>query len=254
MKLVLTGTGTSQGIPVIACRCEVCTSTAPEDRRLRTAAFLEKDGTHVAIDAGPDFRQQMLNLQINHLDALIITHEHNDHVAGLDDIRPFNFIQGKPLQVFALPRVARQIKYRFAYIFDDNPYPGVPSIRLTEIQPHQMLTIANLKIMPFLVTHGDMDVLALRTENLVYITDANAIPEASTLIIQGAETMVINALHHRRHHAHFSLDQAVEQIRRFGIRTAYLTHISHQMGRHHNINKTLPPGIFLGFDGQIIRN
>lgn len=252
MKLVLTGTGTSQGIPVIACRCKVCVSVNPNDRRLRTAALLEKNGTQVAIDAGPDFRQQMLNLNISHLDALIITHEHNDHVAGLDDIRPFNFIQRKSLRVFALPRVVREIRQRFAYIFSSTPYPGAPIIDLQEIKPYHELTIGNLTLMPFIVSHGDIDVLAFRTEGLIYITDANSIPLRSQEIIYGADTMVINALHQRKHHAHFNLDQAVEQVKIFGIKKAFLTHISHQMGLHDEVNKVLPNGISLAFDGQII--
>lgn len=252
MKLVLTGTGTSQGIPVIGCRCEVCTSTDPKDTRLRTAAFLSDGHTNIAIDAGPDFRQQMLKLGIDHLDGLILTHEHNDHVAGLDDIRPFNFIQHHPLRVYALKRVADEIKTRFAYIFADRPYPGAPQIELVEIDPYKEFTIGDVKITPFTVMHGEMEILGLRNGTLAYITDANFIPPKSINMIEGIQILIINALHHERHHSHFNLSEAIEQVKVGKIPKAFFTHISHRMGLHGEVNFGLPKGIELGYDGLTI--
>ncbi|MBK8502797.1 MAG: MBL fold metallo-hydrolase [Saprospiraceae bacterium] len=251
--MVLTGTGTSQGIPVIGCRCEVCISKDERDKRLRTAAFIAYEGTHVAVDAGPDFRQQMLNLGITHLDALIITHEHNDHVAGLDDIRPFNFIQRKPLKVYTLQRVADEIRRRFAYIFSQNPYPGAPTIEMIVIKPYEMIEIGALSIMPLLVKHGDMEVLAMRSGAVAYVTDANEIPSRSMQLLQGTDNVVINALHHRSHHSHFNLLEAMRVAKQIGAKNAYFTHISHQMGLHAEVNQKLPAGFSLGFDQQTIR-
>ena len=248
MRIVITGTGTSQGIPVIGCHCEVCESNNPKDKRLRTAAFLEHRGTNLAIDAGPDFRQQMLRLGINRLDALILTHEHNDHVAGLDDIRPFNFIQKEPLKVFALPRVARDIQQRFQYIFSDQGYPGAPQVRLVHVEPYQVLMFGEMKILPFIVQHGNLEVLGFRCGSLVYITDANAIPPESSAIVKGADSLVINALHHRKHHSHFNLEQALMQAQMHKVKQVYFTHISHRMGLHDTIDKQLPNGANLAYD------
>jgi phosphoribosyl 1,2-cyclic phosphate phosphodiesterase len=220
---------------------------------LRTAAFIADGGTNIAIDAGPDFRQQMLRLGIVHLDALIITHEHNDHVAGLDDIRPFNFIQRKPLKVYTLQRVADEIRHRFAYIFSKNPYPGAPTIEMIIIKPYESIQIGALSMMPLLVKHGDMEVLAIRFGALAYLTDAKEIPTRSMQLLQGTTNVVINALHHRPHHSHFTLLEAIEAAEKIGAKNAYFTHISHHMGLHAIVNQKLPEGFSLGFDQQTIR-
>ena len=248
----MTGTGTSQGVPVIGCTCPVCLSDDPRDVRLRSAAFISSEGTHVAIDAGPDFRQQMLLHQVRYLDGLLITHEHNDHVAGLDDIRPFNFIQKQPLLVFALDRVCKDIRQRFAYIFSEISYPGAPEIELIKITPYQQLQIGKLRLIPFLVQHGPIDVLAFRSGPFVYITDANHIPKRSKLVIQGAKVMVINALHHKAHHSHFNLEQAILQAKELGIERVFFTHISHQMGLYEEVSRSLPPGVSLACDNFIM--
>lgn len=253
MKIVLTGTGTSQGIPVIGCHCEVCRSPDPKDKRLRTAAFIRCQDSHLAIDAGPDFRQQMLDLDIDHLDALVITHEHNDHVAGLDDIRPFNFKQGRPLKVYALPRVAQDIRRRFAYIFSEHPYPGAPQIDLIDLKPYELYRVGHINFTPFMVKHGDIDIVGVHCGKVCYITDANQIPSESERFLQASEILVLNALHHRRHHSHFNLQEAIDLVHRYEIPKAYLIHISHHMGLHQEINKKLPAGIELAYDGQIIR-
>jgi phosphoribosyl 1,2-cyclic phosphate phosphodiesterase len=246
--VVLTGTGTSQGVPVIGCDCPVCGSPDPRDKRLRSAVFLQSGITNIAVDAGPDFRQQMLRLRINHLDALLLTHEHNDHVAGLDDIRPFNFLQKKPLKVFALPNVAKEIRNRFKYIFAEHVYPGAPQIQLIEMQPYQILEIGQVKLMPFLVTHGLISVLGFRSGDFVYITDANDIPSRSSAIISGAKIMILNALHHKAHHSHFNLQQAIFEARKHHIGQTYLTHVSHQMGTYAETSLILPDGVSLAYD------
>ena len=248
----MTGSGTSQGVPVIGCDCPVCSSPDPRDKRLRSALFLQSGITNVAIDAGPDFRQQMLRLKISQLDALIVTHEHNDHVAGLDDIRPFNFLQKKPLKVFALPRVASEIKDRFRYIFADHTYPGAPQIQLIELQPYQALEIGQIVLMPFLVDHGSISVLGFRTGDFVYITDANGIPSRSRAIIDSAKVMIINALHHRTHHSHFNLEQAISEAHKHHIGKTYLTHVSHQMGTHVETSLTLPDAVSLAYDEMVL--
>jgi len=204
------------------------------------------------VDAGPDFRQQMLSNQVRHLDGLLITHEHNDHVAGLDDIRPFNFIQKQPLRVFALDRVCKDLRKRFAYIFSGIAYPGAPQVELIEVSPYKQLEIGKLKLMPFVVQHGQIDVLAFRSGPFVYITDANYIPERSKRLIEGAEVMVINALHHKTHHSHFNLEQAIKQATDLGVAQVFFTHVSHQMGLVDEVTAKLPAGANLAYDNFIM--
>ncbi len=249
MKVTLTGTGTSQGVPVIGCKCDVCTSDDSKDQRLRTAAVISKGKTQIAIDAGPDFRQQMLSSQIDHLDSLFITHEHNDHVAGLDDIRPFNFMQRSALSVFAFKNVLNKIRSRFDYVFAENVYPGAPSIDLIECEPFLEVRIGDLTLLPLVLRHGQLDVLGLKCGSFVYITDANEIPQETGEQIRGADVMVINALHHREHHSHFSLKEAIDQADKWHIGRIYITHISHRMGLYREIQPTMPSHINLAYDG-----
>ncbi|MBX2814362.1 MAG: MBL fold metallo-hydrolase [Saprospiraceae bacterium] len=249
MKLVLTGTGTSQGIPVLGCTCDVCNSKDSRDFRLRTAALLMSDNANIALDVGPDFRAQMLAAGTSRLDAVFVTHEHNDHVIGLDDVRPYNFKQKSSIPLFALPRVLTEIQTRFAYIFAEKPYPGAPTIDLHPLEPFAPVEISGIRILPFLVHHGSLDVLGFRIGDVSYITDANALSSETYKALKGSRVLVLNALHHRSHHSHFNLEQAIETSERIGPRITYLTHMSHSMGLHAAVERTLPANIRLAYDG-----
>ena len=249
MKIRILGTGTSQGVPVIGCDCEVCRSTDLKDKRLRTSALIQIDQLNILIDSGPDFRQQMLRYQIKHLDAILITHEHNDHIIGMDDVRPFNFRQEKDMPVYAVDRVQKALQQRFAYAFDKNPYPGAPRLNLLPIYKDQPLTIQGVQVQPIEVMHGQLPVIGFRFNNFTYITDAKTISDSELLKVQGTEVLVINALHHKRHHSHLNLEEAVELATKINANQTYLTHISHKMGLHEDIDAQLPAGIQLAYDG-----
>ena len=249
MRIAFLGTGTSQGVPVIGCDCPVCRSADPRDQRLRTALLVEYGSTRIAIDAGPDFRQQMLRAKVSELHAVLLTHEHNDHIIGLDDVRPFNFRQGKNMPIYALPRVLAEVRTRFAYVFDADPYPGAPRLELIPLDPFEPFRIGDLPIQPFPVGHGNMDVLGFRFGPFTYITDMKTLSAESREIIRGTEVLVINALHHRPHYSHLNLEEALEFIAEVRPREAYLTHISHSMGRYEDIAPQLPAGVFLAEDG-----
>lgn len=245
----MTGTGTSQGVPVIGCQCAVCKSSDPRDHRLRTAAFVEANGVHIAIDVGPDFRQQMLAVGATSLDALLITHEHNDHIAGLDDVRPFNFRQRREMKLYTLPRVAADIQHRFSYIFSKNPYPGAPRIDIEGLVPYNSFQVKDLSILPLSVYHGELEVLGFRINDLTYITDAKQIPNKTKDKIRGSKVLILNALHHRPHYSHFNLKEAIEMAKVLGAEQTYLTHVSHDMGLYEEIAPKLPSGIQLAYDG-----
>ncbi len=248
MKVKILGTGTSQGVPVIACNCAVCQSTDPNDKRLRAAALIEVDGVNIVIDAGPDFRQQMLRENVNDIDAILITHEHRDHIAGLDDVRAFNFMNQKPVDIYAEKRVQKVIKEEFFYSFEENKYPGVPQINLHELT-NEPFEIKGVKIIPIQVFHYKLPVFGFRIGDFAYITDANYISEEEKEKLHGTKYLVINALRKRKHVSHYSLSEALELINELSPKRAYITHISHQMGLHHNVNEELPQGISLAYDG-----
>ena len=248
MKVTFLGSGTSQGIPVIACSCAVCTSADTHDKRLRSSILLQVDGKNIVIDSGPDFRYQMLRAGVTHLDALVFTHEHKDHTAGLDDIRPFNFYQQADIPIFARQEVLEQLQREYAYIFNDKKYPGVPQVACVEID-QQPFQINGIGITPIPVLHYKLPVFGFRIGDFSYITDANHIPEESLAILEGSEILVLNALQKEPHIAHFTLDQAIEQAQRIGAKKTYFTHISHRLGKHAAVEKELPEGIFLAYDG-----
>ncbi len=249
MKVTFLGTGTSQGVPVIACDCEVCTSADKHDKRLRVSVLIEKDGKSIVIDAGPDFRYQMLRAGVRHLDAILFTHEHKDHVAGLDDVRAFNFKQQSEIDVYADLRVQNALKQEFHYIFSEAKYPGIPRLELHEIKADEPFTVAGIEIIPISVMHYKLPVFGFRIGDFTYITDAKTIDTENIVKIRGSKIVVINALQKDSHISHLTFDEALHLAREIGAEGTYLTHISHRLGTHENVSKELPEGIHLAYDG-----
>jgi phosphoribosyl 1,2-cyclic phosphate phosphodiesterase len=248
LKITFLGTGTSSGVPMIACPCEVCASDDKKDKRLRSSILVQSNTTTIVVDTTPDFRYQMLRADVKKLDAVLFTHPHKDHVAGLDDIRAYNFFQHKPMEVFANSLTEEAIKREFAYAFSDKKYPGVPDINLNTIDGSPFF-IGDIPVIPIEVWHHRMPVLAFRFGQFTYITDANKIDAAEKEKIKGSETIVINALRKEKHISHYTLDEAIAEIQDMNIPKSYLTHISHQLGLHQEVNKILPAGIELAWDG-----
>lgn len=233
---------------MIGCQCPVCKSDDPRDKRLRTAALVSVGDTNIAIDCGPDFRQQMLRTGIDHLDAIIITHEHNDHVIGLDDVRPFNFLQRRDMPVYATSRVGKELETRFAYVFHENPYPGAPRIKLFPITKDQVFEIRGIPVQPIEVMHGSLPILGYRIGDFAYLTDVLTIPEEESPKLDGVDTLVLNALHHEPHSTHLNLEQALAMVSRLKPRRTFLIHMSHRIGLHTEVNRYLPPGVALAHD------
>lgn len=248
MKIKILGSGTSLGVPIIGCPCKVCISSNPKDKRLRTSAHIEYRGKHIQIDVGPDFRQQMIKSKIKDLDAILITHEHNDHINGLDDIRPFNFKYKRAIDLFSSERVLTEIKKNFYYAFGENRYPSAPKIKLHQILPNQSIEIDSCTIDAIEVLHGDLAVLGFRIENFAYISDANFISQESLSKLEDLEVLVINALRKTPHPTHFTLEETLAVIDTLKPKTAYLTHVSHDMGLFDEISKELPQNVFLAYD------
>lgn len=248
MKVNFLGTGTSQGVPVIGCDCVVCKSLDFRDKRFRTSVHIEVQGISLVIDTGPDFRMQMLRAGITRLDAVLFTHEHKDHTAGLDDIRPFNFSQKMDMPIFAKRNVLDQIRREYSYIFSPKKYPGVPQVEQVEITENQF-NVHGVVVTPIPVLHYRLPVFGFRIGDFAYITDANFIPEESMKLLEGTDTLVLNALQITPHISHFTLDEAIQIARTVGARRTYLTHISHRLGLHEQIDSQLPEGIALAYDG-----
>lgn len=248
MIITFLGTGTSQGVPVISCDCNVCKSSDPRDQRLRTSVMVSSKEVNLVIDTGPDFRQQMLREKVKTLDAVVLTHEHHDHVAGLDDIRAFNYFQKKKMDVYASDRVQKSLHKQFAYVFEEKKYPGIPEISLHTID-NQSFIIKELELTPIAVKHLHLPVFGFRIGGFSYITDANFIPEEEKEKIRGSEVLVLNALRREPHVSHFTLDEAVKLAEELGCKTTYLTHISHQLGKHEEVEKELPENVKLAYDG-----
>lgn len=247
MKLTVLGSGTSQGIPVIACDCEVCASSDKRDKRLRCSALLEIDGKNIVIDAGPDFRYQMLRAGVRDIRAILLTHEHKDHIGGLDDVRAFNWVKHGPIDVYANLRTKEVVFKDYSYAFSEYRYPGVPEINMHVIG-HRPFQIDEIEIIPIPVMHHKLPVTGFRIGNFAYLTDANAIPENSMEKLDGIEYLVINALRKESHLSHFTLAQAVEVARTLKVKQAWLTHVGHQMGLAREVETELPPHIHLAYD------
>ncbi len=248
MKFTFLGTGTSQGVPVVACQCPVCLSDNPKDKRLRASAMIETETQCLVIDAGPDFRQQMLAHQVRHLNGILLTHEHVDHIFGLDDIRAFNWVQKQPTDIYAEERVQIAIRRIFDYVFADFKYPGIPQMHLHLLE-NKTFKIGNLEILPIRGFHYKLPVFGFRFGKIAYVTDVNRMEPAEINKLRGVEVLVINALRKEVHISHFNLSQALELIAEVKPGKAYLTHLSHQMGFYNDVQKELPENVFLSYDG-----
>lgn len=251
MKLTFLGTGTSQGVPVIACTCQTCLSDKPKDKRLRTSALIELKGLNYVIDTGPDFRQQMLRERVKDIRAILFTHEHKDHIAGLDDIRAFNYIHKRPMEVYADERVQKALRREYAYVFAEDKYPGIPRMNTHTIDTSPFF-IEDIRIIPIRLMHYKLPILGFRINDLTYITDTNYIEPEEKEKIKGTKVLVVNALRKEKHISHFSLAEALELIDEIKPERAYLTHISHLMGRHADIEKELPKNVYPAYDGLSI--
>lgn len=248
MKITFLGTGTSQGVPVIGCQCEVCQSLDFRDKRLRTSIHIEVDGTSLVVDTGPDFRAQMLRERINHLDAVLMTHEHKDHTAGLDDVRAYNFKQNMDMPVYGRKPVLEQIEREFSYVFASNKYPGIPRVQLHEIK-NEAFEVAGTNVLPIDVLHYKLPVFGFRIKDFTYITDVNYISDKEKQKIIGSKVVVLSALQKNDHLSHFNLEQAIGIVKELQIPKAYFIHMGHRMGLHRKVEEELPEGMQLAYDG-----
>jgi phosphoribosyl 1,2-cyclic phosphate phosphodiesterase len=250
VKVTVLGSGTSQGIPVIACACAVCHSPDPKDNRLRCSILIEHEGENYVIDAGPDFRQQMLREKVKTLRAVLFTHEHKDHVAGLDDVRAFNFIEDRDMEIYCTERVEEALKREYSYAFEEHKYPGIPQLNLNIIGTDVFSLNNGLVVQPIEVMHYRMPVLGFRFGDFAYVTDAKTVTDEEIEKLQGVKLLIVNALRKEPHLSHFNEDEALEFIAKVNPERAYLTHISHLYGKHHAIENDLPEHVRVAFDGQ----
>ncbi|NNJ56379.1 MAG: MBL fold metallo-hydrolase [Bacteroidia bacterium] len=251
MKVTFLGTGTSQGVPIIACQCKVCQSSDYKDKRLRSSVLIETENTSFVIDTGPDFRQQMLRAKTKKMDAVVFTHGHKDHTAGFDDIRGFNYVQQKAMDVYGDMYVEIVLKRDFYYAFEENKYPGVPDLNLHVIN-NQKFKVGDVEVLPIELKHYKLPIKGFRVGDFTYITDANFIEEEEKEKIRGSKVLVLNALRKTEHISHFSLEEAIALGKELDIPQVYFTHISHQMGFHKEVDAELPEGMNLSYDGLTI--
>jgi phosphoribosyl 1,2-cyclic phosphate phosphodiesterase len=242
------GTGTSQGVPVIACNCNVCLSLNPKDSRLRTSVKITVNNKVFVVDSGPDFRQQMLRSKTKQLDALLFTHEHKDHIAGMDDIRAFNYVSKQAVHIYATNRVQDALKREFAYVFSDEKYPGIPEVEIHTIHKDADFLVDTITVRPIEVFHYKLPVLGFRIGDFAYITDANKIEVKELEKLKNVKVLVLNALRREKHISHFTLQEAIEMGRLIGAEKTYFTHLSHQMGLHDEVNLELPNGFEVAYD------
>lgn len=249
LRFTFLGTGTSQGVPVIACSCEVCSSEDSLDKRLRSSVLIESETTSIIIDAGPDFRQQLLRANVQKLDAVLITHTHKDHIAGLDDVRAFNYKQKKPMDIYATEASWKELYREFSYIFQNLDYPGLPKVNEHRITADSSFKIGDIEITPIQVWHHKMPVLGFRINDLTYITDANRIDGEELAKAKGSEIFILNSLRREEHISHFTLKQAKSIAEEIGAEQTYFTHISHLLGSHADVSEELPSSMALAHDG-----
>ncbi len=250
-KLTFLGSGTSQGVPMIGCGCEVCRSADPRDKRLRASVLVEYEGLTILVDAGPDFRQQMLRAGVTHLDVILLTHNHKDHTGGLDDIRAFNYLEGRASEIYCEKYVEESLRMEYSYAFAEKKYPGAPEWRVHNIE-NEPFTIQNIRIIPIRGMHYKLPVLGYRFGNIAYCTDMNHIPEEEFDKLKGLDHFIINTVKNGRHISHYSLEEAIAVARRVGAAHTWLTHLSHQLPRHADLASHLPAGILPAYDGLVI--
>ncbi len=255
MVITLLGTGTSSGVPVLGCDCEVCTSQDPHDHRLRCAALVETANTRILIDAGPDIRQQLLTVPFRKINAVLLTHIHYDHVGGIDDLRPYCH-KFNGVDIYCESDVAKGLRHMMPYCFPSDPqdlYPGAPELQLHIIEPHQSLCFGDINVLPIRIKHDNMLILGYRFGRFAYITDMKSIDDSEYIYLNGVETLVINALRFEKpHHSHQLVADAIRVARRIGAKRTYMIHVTHEIGFHDEANKRLPKGIQFGFDGMKI--
>jgi phosphoribosyl 1,2-cyclic phosphate phosphodiesterase len=253
LEITFLGTGTSQGIPVIACDCATCVSQDRRDNRLRTSVLVKSKHATLIIDTGPDFREQMLRARNMDLDAVLITHEHNDHLIGIDEVRTYNFKQQREMPVYAMERVLGEIRVKFAYALAENSYPGAPQLALHEIYPGKPFHFADMQIMPILVQHGSLPILGFRINDFCYLTDIKHIDESQIELIKGSKVLVLSALRKEMHHSHLSLNEAIRLANHLNVPQVYFTHFSHRMGPAKQWENYLPEGIDMAYDELVIQ-
>ena len=252
MKITILGSGTSQGVPMIACDCHVCKSEDIRDKRLRSSIMISQNGENHVVDSGPDFRQQMLKYEVKTLSSILFTHEHKDHVAGLDDVRGFNYKESRNMEVFCTDRVEEALKREFHYIFSENKYPGVPRLNINNISTDNFILPGGIEVQPIQIMHYMMPVLGFRFGDFTYITDAKTISKVEIEKVKGTKILIVNALHQKEHVSHFNLEEALDFIKVVNPEKTYLTHISHTFGTFNEIQKMLPKNVFVAYDGLII--
>ncbi len=248
MHITFLGTGTSSGVPVISCKCDVCTSSDKRDSRLRTSILIQVDGNTIVIDSGPDFRQQMLENKVDDISAIVFTHEHKDHVAGLDDVRPYNFIHKKHINVYAEARVQKALRREFAYIFAEDRYPGLPQIKMHLLTRHPF-RIGNTRIIPIRVYHYRLPIFGFRINNFAYLTDVKTVPDEEKAKLKGLDVLVVTALHKEKHVSHMNLEESLAFIDEIKPKKTYLTHLSHSFGLHAVEEPKLPENVYIAYDG-----
>lgn len=250
MKITILGSGTSQGVPVIACECHVCRSESEKDKRLRSSILIEINGNTYCVDSGPDFRQQMLINNVNGLDGILYTHEHKDHIAGMDDVRAFNYKQQRDMDMFCSVNVEEALRREFYYVFLKDGYPGIPKVKLHRISAELKFNLpCGQEVQPIEVLHYKLPVLGFRINNFTYITDAKTVSEKEIEKIMGTEVLIVNALRIEEHLSHFNLEEALRFIERINPKRAYITHISHLFGTHEEISDMLPDNVYAAYDG-----